>query len=85
MNWGRSVHSDPQYQVDDPLENQDKKKDSKFGESKLEVVGIFTNSGAILISLVFGFVVFKAVPEMIGEGGKMWVMGKGNIVSACLD
>lgn len=81
MNWAASVHLDPQYQVDDPQENQDKKKASSSEKASSKLSESLQIAGAILISLVFGFVVFKAVPEMIGEGGKMLVMGKGDSLS----
>lgn len=73
MNWAAAVHLDPQYQVE-TSEVQEVKKTSKLSEG-LQI------AGAIAISLIFGFVVFKAIPEMIGEGGKMLVVGKGDALS----
>lgn len=70
MNFASAVQTDLKYQKPEDIEIV-----SESEQKKQKVVEGVAIAGAIAASLIFGFVVFKAIPELIGETGKQLVTG----------
>lgn len=63
MNWATGVHLDPRYQPADAEVEVLSEKDAK----KKKVSESIQIAIAVVVSLAFGFVIFKAIPEFVAQ------------------
>lgn len=71
MNWATGVHLDPKYQPEDAdLEELTEQQAKRKKTSENLQIAL-----AVLVSLAFGFFLFKAVPEAFAEFSKNVVFG----------
>ena len=78
MNWASAVHLDPRYQP----EGADLEELTAEQEKKRKVTEGFQIALAIVISLGFGFLIFKAIPELFAEFAKNQVFGSPTAAGA---